>query len=164
MAPLAADIRAATISSTAAQEARNAEAVADLAARQDALRASAETAHATTSDGGPAVAGGHAEERGQKGGTEDPEESKGHAGTAEYGRKTGSADHEKSAPGPATNKSLTPDNENKAGGLDGVAFASAAAEAAAVEAGLDANAFKRRRKSSANGFTVADVQKIAGEA
>jgi pyruvate/2-oxoglutarate dehydrogenase complex dihydrolipoamide acyltransferase (E2) component len=46
-------------------------------------------------------------------------------------------------------------------GLDAVAFASPAARAAADEAGMDAEAFKRRRKSSEAGFTKADVERIA---
>jgi pyruvate/2-oxoglutarate dehydrogenase complex dihydrolipoamide acyltransferase (E2) component len=46
-------------------------------------------------------------------------------------------------------------------GLDAVAFASPAARKAADEAGLDAESFKRRRKSSEGGFTKADVERIA---
>lgn len=47
-------------------------------------------------------------------------------------------------------------------GLDAVTFASPAARAAAEEAGMNAESFKRRRKSSEAGFTKADVERIAG--
>lgn len=46
--------------------------------------------------------------------------------------------------------------------LEGVQFASAAAHAAAADAGLVAEDFKRKRKSSEQGYTKADVERIAG--
>jgi hypothetical protein len=49
----------------------------------------------------------------------------------------------------------------EAEGLDAVAFASPVARAAAEEAGMDAAAFKRKRKSSDAGFTKADVERLA---
>lgn len=56
----------------------------------------------------------------------------------------------------------TAQGENGDGGeLEGVSFASSAARDAAIEAGLTADSFARRRKSSDNGFTKADVERIA---
>jgi hypothetical protein len=48
-----------------------------------------------------------------------------------------------------------------ADGLEGVPFASPVARAAAEEAGLTAESFKRRRKSSEGGFTKGDVERLA---
>lgn len=67
----------------------------------------------------------------------------------------------KRAGGAPENKALAGPGENKADELEGVAFASPAARAAADEAGLTAEAFKRKRKSSDSGFTKADVERIA---
>jgi hypothetical protein len=75
----------------------------------------------------------------------------------------------KAAPAPGENKAMTPATENKAAeaeeadALDGVQFASGAAEDAAREAGLTSDDFKRRRKSSERGFTLADVRKLTGD-
>lgn len=67
----------------------------------------------------------------------------------------------KAAAGPAENKAAKGPAENKAGDLDSVDFASPQAKEAAEEAGLTADSFKRRRKSSDGGFTKADVERIA---
>lgn len=72
----------------------------------------------------------------------------------------------KAAPGPAENKMLPAQKaapENKANALEGVAFASPAAHARAAELGLTADSFKRRRKSSERGYTLADVERVADE-
>jgi hypothetical protein len=45
--------------------------------------------------------------------------------------------------------------------LDGVAFASPQAKQKAVDLGMTAESFKRRRKTSDHGFNVEDVQRIA---
>lgn len=69
----------------------------------------------------------------------------------------------KSLSGPSENKALTPETETKEGdALAGVEFASAAAEQRARESRLSAVDFKRKRASSDRGFTVADVDRIAG--
>lgn len=50
--------------------------------------------------------------------------------------------------------------QEQGGSLDEVAFASQAARTAAEEAGMNAESFKRRRKSGESGFTKADVERI----
>lgn len=68
----------------------------------------------------------------------------------------------KSITGVEANKKLDGPAANKAADqLEGVSFASPAARAAAVEAGLTAESFKRRRASSESGFNKADVARIA---
>lgn len=52
------------------------------------------------------------------------------------------------------------DSENT---LDSVKFASPQARAAAEEAGLTAESFKRKRKSSEHGFTKEDVENLVPE-
>lgn len=72
----------------------------------------------------------------------------------------------KAAAGPAENKAMPGPAENKAEAvaeesvLEGVEFAHPSGRARAAELGLGAEAFKRRRKSSEKGFTVADVERI----
>lgn len=61
---------------------------------------------------------------------------------------------------------MAPPPDDKAGeqgtdALEGVAFASPSAKTKAEEAGLTAESFKRRKKSSDRGFTLADVERIA---
>lgn len=68
----------------------------------------------------------------------------------------------KSLSGPSENKALTPEAETKGDGLEGVEFASAAAEQRARDARLTAEDFRRKKASSDRGFTVADVDRIAG--
>lgn len=54
--------------------------------------------------------------------------------------------------------------ENKDASTDALAdvtFASPAAHGRATELGLTADSFKRRRKSSDRGFTLADVERVA---
>lgn len=85
----------------------------------------------------------------------------------------------KSGKGPAQNKALSGPAANKsdiepvavmndgepeadaADALEGVQFASPAARAAAQAANLTADAFRRKKKSGAHGFTSADVERIA---
>lgn len=70
----------------------------------------------------------------------------------------------KAAAGPPENKMLPADQaapENKAAGLDGIAFASPQAREAAEAFGLTADSFRRRRKGSDKGFTLADVERVA---
>lgn len=61
------------------------------------------------------------------------------------------------------NKALSGPAQNKDGGdaLEGVPFASAGARDAAAAAGMSAEHFKRRKRSSERGFTKADVERIA---
>lgn len=71
-----------------------------------------------------------------------------------------------------SNKALggAPENKQAAetggdvGPLDGVDFASPQARTAAEEAGLTAESFKRRKRTSEKGFTVTDVERIAATA
>lgn len=64
----------------------------------------------------------------------------------------------KRAAEPAANKRASAPGENK---LGDVSFASAAARTAAEEAGLDAQAFYRKKPSSSKGFTKDDVARLA---
>lgn len=69
--------------------------------------------------------------------------------------------------GAPQNKALggAPENKDEThegdGAVAGVQFASPAAKTKAEEAGLTAESFKRKRKSSDKGFTLADVERIA---
>lgn len=83
------------------------------------------------------------------------------------------SDERKALAGPAENKTTglpagtrrvdpVGKTAESGGGLEGVAFASAAAKAAAEEAGLSAEDFKRKRAGSDAGFNKADVERIAG--
>lgn len=72
------------------------------------------------------------------------------------------------------NKARVMDLENKAkrmtmgatgdDSLEDVQFASASARQAAVDAGMTADHFKRKRRSSEKGFTKADVTRLSGGA
>lgn len=57
----------------------------------------------------------------------------------------------------------TPDAGGGGDDLDSIVFASPAARTAAEEAELTAADFKRKKKSSENGFTVEDVERIAAQ-
>lgn len=71
--------------------------------------------------------------------------------------------------GGAQNKALTgaPENKGAGGGdadpLASVDFASGPARAAAHEAGLTADDFKRKRRGAEKGFTKDDVKRIAAD-
>lgn len=69
------------------------------------------------------------------------------------------APENKALDGPAENKAADEDEETDP--LAGVTFASSPARDAADDAELVAADFKRKRKSSDNGFTKADVERIA---
>lgn len=68
----------------------------------------------------------------------------------------------KALAGPGENKAIIPADENKsdADPLDGVEL-TPAAERRARELKLNAESFKRRRRTGATGFTVDDVERIA---
>lgn len=86
------------------------------------------------------------------------------AGHPAGGESAEAAQAEATPPGPEAQAAEAETGEEEEDAFEDVKFATAAARKRAEEAGLTADSFKRQRKSSDRGFTVADVKRLAEKA